>query len=74
MYALLAILLAFCPRRIDENVNTLLRLDHNDKLVMMASGEAEQLFSYASPKFVSPAVGEGDDHGVLESVSSAALL
>lgn len=55
MYALLAILLAFCPRRIDENVNLLLRQDHSDKLALMASGDVEQLFTYAAPKFVSPA-------------------
>jgi translation initiation factor 3 subunit L len=74
MYALMAILLSFCPRRIDENVNNLLRLDHNDKLVLMANGEAEQLFSYASPKFVSPAVADGDDHGSLLALQKKGFL
>jgi len=56
MYALLAILLAFCPRHIDENVSSIYRTEHADKIASMQKGEADQLFAYACPKFISPAI------------------
>jgi len=55
MYALLAILVALCPKRIDEHINNILRQEHSDKVAAMQR-DSEQLFSYACPKFVSPAL------------------
>jgi len=67
MYALLAILLHFCPKRIDEHINNILRQDHATKVLPMQSRdsedirETEQNFSYGCPKFVSPAPPNYDD-------------
>jgi len=67
MYALLAILLHFCPKRIDEHINNILRQEHADKVLAMQSRdnedirETEQNFSYGCPKFVSPALPNYDE-------------
>eukprot|EP01118_Nematostelium_gracile_P019298 TRINITY_DN8905_c0_g1_i1.p1 TRINITY_DN8905_c0_g1~~TRINITY_DN8905_c0_g1_i1.p1 ORF type:complete len:493 (+),score=96.24 TRINITY_DN8905_c0_g1_i1:95-1573(+) len=58
MYGLLAICLSLGPQRVDENVNTLLREKHGDKMIKMQRGDEaafEELFNYACPKFVNPA-------------------
>jgi translation initiation factor 3 subunit L len=63
MYALLAILITFCPQRLDEHVNASLREHYSDKMAQMQRGEmliVEDLFLYASPKWVSP-ISEGED-------------
>ncbi|CAG8451033.1 5274_t:CDS:10 [Paraglomus occultum] len=59
MYALLAICIALCPTRLDDNVHTLLREKYGDQLSKMQKGEEalpvfEDLFLYACPKFISP--------------------
>lgn len=62
MYALLAISLSLCPFRIDENVHTTVREKYTDKMVRMQRCDEscfEELFTYASPKFVN--TGHGDD-------------
>ncbi|KAJ3006764.1 UNVERIFIED_CONTAM: hypothetical protein HDU68_003895 [Siphonaria sp. JEL0065] len=62
MYALLTICLALCPQRIDENVHSLLREKYGDQLSkLQKDGEEsipvfEELFNFACPKFISPAV------------------
>lgn len=69
MYALLAILLTFCPRRVDENVAYILRQEHADKIASMQAGEAESLFVYACPKFVTPSVPDyGHDELLVRSL------
>jgi len=55
MYALLAVLQTFCPKKIDEHISNILRQEHADKLLAMQNRETDQLFYYACPKFVSPA-------------------
>jgi len=61
MYALLAILVALCPTKsIDEHINNILRQEHVDKVAAMQR-DSEPLFSYACPKFVSPALPSFDD-------------
>ncbi|KAJ3005511.1 UNVERIFIED_CONTAM: hypothetical protein HDU68_004580, partial [Siphonaria sp. JEL0065] len=62
MYALLTICLALCPQRIDENVHSLLREKYGDQLSkLQKDGDEsipvfEELFIFACPKFISPAV------------------
>jgi translation initiation factor 3 subunit L len=63
MYALLAILITFCPQRLDEYVGTTLRDTYAEKMAQMGRGDlaiVEDLFSYGGPKWVSP-ISEGDD-------------
>ncbi|KAL4425846.1 hypothetical protein ABPG75_009862 [Micractinium tetrahymenae] len=66
MYALLAICTALCPtanRLLDEAVANTLREKYGEKVRSMTSGSSdtyEELFTYACPKFVSPA---GPDFG-----------
>jgi len=62
MYALLAICLSLCPQQRDqqkdENVHGYLREKYSDKTQRMQKGDEtmyEELFTYACPKFVSPA-------------------
>lgn len=58
MYHLLAVCLVLHPMRIDESVHSLLREKLGDKILRMQKGdmnEFEQCFSFASPKFLSPA-------------------
>lgn len=62
MYALLAILITYCPQRLDEHVNTTLRDNYAEKMAQMSRGDTktvEDYFAYASPKWVSP-ISEGD--------------
>lgn len=63
MYALLAILITYCPQRLDEHVNSTLRDSYAERMSQMQRGEiaiVEDLFSYGCPKWVSP-ISEGDD-------------
>lgn len=58
MYALLAISLSLCPQRVDENIHTTLREKYGEKTMKMQRGDEqtfEELFTFACPKFVSPA-------------------
>uniref|UniRef100_A0A6B2L2I0 Eukaryotic translation initiation factor 3 subunit L n=1 Tax=Arcella intermedia TaxID=1963864 RepID=A0A6B2L2I0_9EUKA len=66
MYSLLAILLHFCPRRIDEHISNNLKQDHADKILSIQSRENEDTrgadnFSYGCPKFVTPSIPNFDD-------------
>ncbi|KAF0497015.1 RNA polymerase I-associated factor PAF67-domain-containing protein [Gigaspora rosea] len=59
MYALLAICIALCPTRLDENIHAHLREKYGEHLSKMQRGEEglqtfEDLFLYACPKFISP--------------------
>jgi translation initiation factor 3 subunit L len=59
MYALLAICIALCPTRLDENIHPHLREKYGEHLLKMQRGEEgiqtfEDLFLYACPKFISP--------------------
>eukprot|EP01125_Pyxidicula_operculata_P006138 TRINITY_DN2136_c0_g1_i2.p1 TRINITY_DN2136_c0_g1~~TRINITY_DN2136_c0_g1_i2.p1 ORF type:complete len:488 (-),score=102.45 TRINITY_DN2136_c0_g1_i2:758-2221(-) len=58
MYALLEILLKFCPKRIDEHINTILHSEHINK---QQSREVDKLFVYACPKFVFPTLSDADE-------------
>jgi translation initiation factor 3 subunit L len=63
MMSLLALSLALRPQHVDESVLSLVRDKSGDRLARMRAGEAhafEDLFSYASPKFISPAPPEYD--------------
>lgn len=63
MYALLAILITYCPQRLDEHVNSMLRDSYAEKMSQMQRGEiaiVEDLFGYGCPKWVSP-ISEGDE-------------
>lgn len=65
MYALLAVCIALCPTRLDENVHSQLREKHGEQLYKMQKGEEAlgiyaDLFQFACPKFVSP-TGKGAD-------------
>ncbi|OZJ05635.1 hypothetical protein BZG36_01528 [Bifiguratus adelaidae] len=59
MYALLAICIALCPTRLDENIHTLLREKYGEQLARIQKGTPEShstfedLFLYACPKFIS---------------------
>jgi len=69
MFALLAILLHFCPKRIDEHISNILRQDHKDKVLAIQSRENENsietAFTYGCPKFVSPAPPNYDEEILL---------
>ncbi|KAG4302160.1 hypothetical protein PCK1_001432 [Pneumocystis canis] len=60
MYALLAMCIALCPIRIDDNLHILLKEKYGEELLKMQRGGPEcipvftELFSYACPKFISP--------------------
>ncbi|RAL38020.1 unnamed protein product [Cuscuta campestris] len=63
MYALLAICLCLCPqmKTVEETVNSQLREKYGDKMMKMQRYDDEsftlydELFSYACPKFITPA-------------------
>jgi translation initiation factor 3 subunit L len=64
MYTLLAILISFCPQRIDEHVNNVLREKHADNMPRMQKGElkiAEDLMIAACPKYINPSSNIDDD-------------
>jgi len=66
MYALLAILLHFCPKRIDDYINNMLITTHASKVLALQNKDddlrdIEQNFAYGCPKFVSPVGPSGDD-------------
>ncbi|KAL0077982.1 RNA polymerase I-associated factor PAF67-domain-containing protein [Phycomyces blakesleeanus] len=57
MYALLAICIALCPTRLDENIHSQLREKYGEQLFKMQKGEEslpiyEDLWQYACPKFI----------------------
>ncbi|KTW30792.1 hypothetical protein T552_00504 [Pneumocystis carinii B80] len=60
MYALLAICIALCPIRIDDNLFILLKEKYGEQLLKMQRGGPEsipvfsELFSFSCPKFISP--------------------
>ncbi|ORE10107.1 hypothetical protein BCV72DRAFT_39453 [Rhizopus microsporus var. microsporus] len=65
MYSLLAICIALCPTRLDENIHSQLREKHGEQLYKMQKGEESlpiyvDLFQSACPKFLSP-TGKGVD-------------
>ncbi|KAG2229543.1 RNA polymerase I-associated factor PAF67-domain-containing protein [Thamnidium elegans] len=65
MYALLAICIALCPTRLDENIHSQLREKYGEQLFKMQKGEDSlavyvDLFQFACPKFLSP-TGKGTD-------------
>ncbi|KAI9269184.1 RNA polymerase I-associated factor PAF67-domain-containing protein [Phascolomyces articulosus] len=58
MYALLAMCIALCPTRLDENIHSQLREKFGEHISKMQKGEEgipifEELFQYACPKFIS---------------------
>jgi translation initiation factor 3 subunit L len=58
MMSLLALCLAMRPQNVDESVHALVRDKAGDRLARLRAGEVsafEDLFNYASPKFISPA-------------------
>ncbi|KTW31839.1 uncharacterized protein T551_01100 [Pneumocystis jirovecii RU7] len=60
MYALLAMCIALCPVRIDDNLHIILKEKYGEQLLKMQRGGPEcipvftELFSFACPKFISP--------------------
>ncbi|KDN52505.1 hypothetical protein K437DRAFT_254088 [Tilletiaria anomala UBC 951] len=55
MYGLLAICCALCPTRLDENLQTTMKDKYGDQSSRMSKGDRtafEELFIYASPKFI----------------------
>eukprot|EP01119_Soliformovum_irregulare_P017011 TRINITY_DN500_c5_g1_i1.p1 TRINITY_DN500_c5_g1~~TRINITY_DN500_c5_g1_i1.p1 ORF type:complete len:529 (+),score=138.88 TRINITY_DN500_c5_g1_i1:151-1737(+) len=61
MYALLSICLVLCPQRVDENIHSTLKEKNGDKTIKMQRGDEttfEELFSFACPKFITPAALE----------------
>lgn len=63
MMSLLALCLALRPQHVDESLYSLVRDKAGDRLMRMRQGEAhvfEELFNYASPKFISPAPPDYD--------------
>lgn len=70
MYALLAMCVALNPTRLDEVIHTTLREKYGDQLYKMQRGGAEaisifeELFIFASPRFVSPNLPDFQDSEV----------
>lgn len=67
MYALLAICIALCPTRLDENIHSQLREKYGEQLFKMQKDEGAiavytDLFQFACPKFVSPTDKGADPH------------
>ncbi|KAG2188720.1 hypothetical protein INT44_003859 [Umbelopsis vinacea] len=74
MYALLAMCIALCPTRLDENIHNHLREKYGDQLAKMQKGEDsisvyEDLFQYACPKFISPNGPNFDDLASISQVN-----
>eukprot|EP01111_Echinosteliopsis_oligospora_P018075 TRINITY_DN809_c0_g1_i2.p1 TRINITY_DN809_c0_g1~~TRINITY_DN809_c0_g1_i2.p1 ORF type:complete len:579 (-),score=149.64 TRINITY_DN809_c0_g1_i2:32-1720(-) len=67
MYALLAIAVCLCPQRIEETVHSILRDKNGEKMMKMQNAKKtdeatyEELFLYACPKFINPAIPNYDD-------------
>lgn len=64
MMALLAVCLSLRPQQVDESVMALVREKAGDRYNRMTSGEAqayEDVFNYASPKFICPAAPDYDN-------------
>lgn len=64
MYALLAIALSLAPQHIDDAVQTQLKDKYGDKIARIQRGDEsayEELFGFACPKFISPALPNYDD-------------
>lgn len=65
MMALLALCLSLQPQQIDESMMAMVRDKAGDRLARLRQGEAqafEDLFNYASPKFVNPAPPDYDSN------------
>ncbi|CAG8437592.1 1718_t:CDS:10 [Acaulospora morrowiae] len=70
MYALLAICIALCPTRLDENIHTHMREKYGEHLSKMQRGDEglqtfEELFLFACPKFISPIGPNFEDSSAL---------
>ena len=79
-YALLAITLSLCPQHlIDENLLTTVREKFGERMARMQANKMdmaayEDLFSFACPKFVSPATPKYDDFPAEYSAQEAYKL
>lgn len=63
MMALLALCIALQPQQVDESIMGMVREKAGDRLARLRQGEVqafEDLFNYASPKFISPAPPDYD--------------
>lgn len=72
MMALLALCLALQPQQVDESTMAMVRDRAGDRMARLRQGEPqafEDLFSYASPKFICPAP---PDYDVIEDTNMAA--
>eukprot|EP01113_Clastostelium_recurvatum_P005661 TRINITY_DN1252_c0_g1_i2.p1 TRINITY_DN1252_c0_g1~~TRINITY_DN1252_c0_g1_i2.p1 ORF type:complete len:658 (-),score=213.62 TRINITY_DN1252_c0_g1_i2:83-2056(-) len=57
MYGLLAIAVALCPQRIDENIHQVLREKYGERMTRMQRGDEtafSETFMFCCPKFVNP--------------------
>jgi translation initiation factor 3 subunit L len=67
MYAMLAMCVALCPQKLDENVHSLMRDKYGEQLSKMQRNEGtsmslfEELFTFACPKFISPVAPDYND-------------
>jgi len=61
MYALLAILLHFCPKRIDDYINNTLSTIHSKFINSTSEDDLRDIFTYGCPKFISPVGPSGED-------------
>ncbi|KAA8497784.1 Eukaryotic translation initiation factor 3 subunit L [Porphyridium purpureum] len=76
MVALLSICFAFSPQHTEESKFGILREKYSDKLNRMLGGDEsvfEELFTYASPKFVSPAPPDYQLQLIASAESSASI-
>lgn len=72
MISLLALCISFKPQHVDESTMAIIRDKAGDRLQRLRQGEPqayEELFSYASPKFVNPAP---PDYDVIEDTNMEA--
>jgi translation initiation factor 3 subunit L len=77
MYTLLAIAVSLCPQRIDETVHAVLRDKYVDKMIKMQRGDEsvfDELFSFACPKFITPASPNYDEESPQNYNQDAYLL
>lgn len=62
MYALLAVCVVLSPQKMDENINQVLKEKHGEHMYKMHKGDDaalacfEELFTFGSPRFISPLV------------------
>jgi len=77
MYALLAVALTLHPQRLDDNIRSRLKEKYGDKMLRMQRGDKsvyQELFSYACPKFVTPAAPRYDEVPLLNYSQEALQL